>query len=241
MVRFKRIAVLIDAENAKLDCIGRAMNELENCGQILLKEAYGDWSKPHLKNWTTVCKALNIERVMQSSDSKGKNATDIALVIGAMDCLYKNKFDAFALISSDSDYAPLIHRLHKDAVNIIVVGKKDAAKALRKRCDKFISEEDLLRPIKNKSNSTIRIKTNSNIDTYIKQVYQDALEKNLDKKGWIIVDYIDDFIRKNNLGFSIKTTGSKSFTAYIKKNVNMYELKRTGTRKTVPCFCVIKK
>ncbi len=233
MEKFKHIAVLIDAENAKLDCIGPAINEIEKCGQILLKEAYGDWSKPHLKNWTTVCKTLNIERVMQSGDIKGKNSTDIALVIGAMDCLYKNKFDALALVSSDSDYTPLILRLHKDAVSIIVVGKKDASKALKKRCDKFISEEDLLKISKNTKDNSNK-KPIEDAHRLIHEVYKK--KKAETENEWIPISMIGEYAKIQYPKFSIKSTGNAQWIKFLKKFEKKYYVEYKNSPKKAVVF-----
>lgn len=236
--KFKNIAVLIDAENAQMDSIKPAINRIVKYGEIILKEAYGDWSKPHLANWKSICKDNNIEQVMQSGDTKGKNATDISLVIAAMDHLHQGNFDAFVIFSSDSDYTPLIYRIHKKAIKTIVVGKCNAAKALKKRCDVFIAEEDLVKPKKEKTKTP---DISFNADKIIKEAYDDAILNTKEDDGWIDVVYIDAYLNKNEIKFSIKKTcNCKSFTTYIKQHQEHYEFKYSGSRNSVPKFRVKK-
>ncbi|MEX1307439.1 MAG: NYN domain-containing protein, partial [Eubacteriales bacterium] len=95
MDKLKNIAVLIDAENAQPSTIKEFLKKISSYGYIGVKQAFADWSKPTAKNWDAQCKALSINRVMQGSEVKGKNAVDIALVVEAMDLLNKNHFDGF--------------------------------------------------------------------------------------------------------------------------------------------------
>ena len=97
----KKIAVLIDAENAQYSVLGAVLAELSKHGHIIVKKAYGDWSSNHLRNWKQPLNELAINPVQQFSYTQGKNSPDAAMIIDAMDLLYSSKFDAFALISSD--------------------------------------------------------------------------------------------------------------------------------------------
>lgn len=106
----KKIAVLIDAENAQYSILEAVLSELKKHGHIIVKKAYGDWSSNHLRNWKQPLNELAINPVQQFSYTQGKNSSDAAMIIDAMDLLYSNKFDVFALVSSDSDFTKLASR-----------------------------------------------------------------------------------------------------------------------------------
>ena len=109
----KKIAVLIDAENAQYSVLAAVLSELAKHGHIIVKKAYGDWSSAHLKNWKETLNELAINPVQQFSYTQGKNSSDAAMIIDAMDLLYSNKFDAFALVSSDSDFTIVLSNVLK--------------------------------------------------------------------------------------------------------------------------------
>ncbi len=141
----RRIAVLIDADNTSLGCLEDVLMELSIRGRIIVKRAYGNWKKEELKNWPEEINKLAIRAVQQFDYVAGKNATDIALVIDALDLLYTDNYDAFALVSSDSDYTPLAIRLHESGAYVYGVGRSNTSKSFVNACDEFIILENLLR------------------------------------------------------------------------------------------------
>ncbi|MCK5191163.1 MAG: NYN domain-containing protein, partial [Methylococcales bacterium] len=120
----KKIAVLIDADNTQLSALEAIMTELAKYGYIIVKRAYGDWAAPTLKNWKDPLNELAIQPIQQFSYTQGKNSSDAAMIIDAMDLLYSDKFNAFALISSDSDFTKLATRLKESQIYVYGVGKK---------------------------------------------------------------------------------------------------------------------
>ncbi|RKZ72872.1 MAG: hypothetical protein DRR16_33610, partial [Candidatus Parabeggiatoa sp. nov. 3] len=142
----KKIAVLIDAENAQYSVLGAVLSELSKHGHIITKRAYGDWSSNHLKNWKQPLNELAINPVQQFSYTQGKNSSDAAMIIDAMDLLYSGKFDSFALVSSDSDFTKLASRLKESQIYVFGVGEKKTPTAFRNACDDFISTEVLKTP-----------------------------------------------------------------------------------------------
>jgi uncharacterized protein (TIGR00288 family) len=117
------IAVLIDADNAQLTKLKAILDEISKYGRIIGKKACGDWKSSELKRWENEIKKLAIKPVQQFANTKGKNATDIALVIDAMDLLYTNNYDAFVIVSSDADYTPLAIKLRETGAYIFGVGE----------------------------------------------------------------------------------------------------------------------
>lgn len=120
----KKIVVLIDADNAQHSKIKTVLNEISTHGHVISKRAYGDWSSPHLKNWKSILNELAIQPVQQFSYTTGKNSTDAALIIDAMDLLFTAKYDAFVIISSDSDFTKLASRLRESEIYVFGVGEK---------------------------------------------------------------------------------------------------------------------
>lgn len=138
MDSFEKIAVLIDADNTQLSKIEAVLNELSANGRIVVKKAYGNWKKPIFKHWESELKRLAIKAEQQFDYVAGKNTTDIAMVIDAMDLLHANMYDAFALVSSDSDFTPLAIRLRESGAHIIGAGESRTPEAFKNACDDFI-------------------------------------------------------------------------------------------------------
>lgn len=139
----KKIAVLIDADNAQHSKLKDILNELSAQGHLVVKKAYGDWSKEYLKNWKTSLNELAIQPVQQFAYTTGKNSTDASMIIDAMDLLYTKQFDAFALVSSDSDFTRLAARLRESEVFVFGVGEEKTPVSFRNACDDFILTENL--------------------------------------------------------------------------------------------------
>ena len=134
----KKIAILIDAENTQLSSLEAILTEISKNGYVIVKRAYGDWSSPHLKNWKQTMNELAIQPIQQFSYTQGKNSSDAAMIIDAMDLLYSEKFNAFALISSDSDFTKLATRLKESQIFVYGVGERKTPVGFRNACDDFI-------------------------------------------------------------------------------------------------------
>ena len=143
----KKLAVLIDADNAPADIIDRLLEEVAKYGIASVKRIYGDWSHG-LSKWKAALLPHAIIPVQQFAYTKGKNATDMALVIDAMDLLYSGNFDGFCIVSSDSDFTRLASRLRESGLTVYGFGEKKTPEAFRKACDKFIYTE-IFRPENN--------------------------------------------------------------------------------------------
>ena len=139
----KKIAILIDADNTQCKKLKVILEELNAHGHVITKRAYGDWSSEYLKNWKSSLNELAIQPIQQFSYTSGKNATDASMIIDAMDLLYSKKYDAFALVSSDSDFTRLAARIREEELFVFGVGGQKTPLAFRNACDDFIFIENL--------------------------------------------------------------------------------------------------
>ena len=143
MNSLQKIAMVIDADNTQISKIEAVIREISKHGRIVVKRAYGNWKKDTLKNWEGEIKRLAIKAEQQFDYVSGKNATDMALVIDTIELLYANIYDAFVIVSSDSDYTPLAIKLHESGVYVMGVGERKTPEAFRNACDEFIFLENL--------------------------------------------------------------------------------------------------
>lgn len=138
------LATLIDADNVPAKYAEEILKEVASIGTPALRRVYGDWTSGALKGWSEQILALGLVAQQQTANTKNKNASDIGLVIDAMDILHEGRFDGFVLVSSDSDFTALANRLREDGVMVIGIGEKKAPVALRNVCDRFIFIENLI-------------------------------------------------------------------------------------------------
>jgi uncharacterized LabA/DUF88 family protein len=138
-----RLAVLIDADNAQPSITEGLLAEVAKYGTAHVKRAYGDWTQPQLKGWKDQLLSQSIQPIQQFAYTRGKNATDAAMVIDAMDLLYSGRFDGFCIVSSDSDFTRLAARLRESALTVYGFGERKTPKPFVAACDKFIYIENL--------------------------------------------------------------------------------------------------
>ncbi len=136
-----RLAVLIDGDNAPRDCLKSIMEEIAIYGTPMIKRIYGDWAAHGLISWKTTLLENAVTPKQQFAYTSGKNATDSAMIIDAMDILYTGKTDGFVLVSSDSDFTPLAIRLRESGMHVIGIGEQKTPQAFVQACDKFIRIE----------------------------------------------------------------------------------------------------
>jgi hypothetical protein len=139
-----RLAVLIDADNIPARHIDDILDEIAGHGEPSVRRVYGDWSSMALSQWKEKARSLGLVMHQQSANTKGKNASDIGLVIDAMDILHLGKVDGFVLISSDSDFTRLASRIREDGLQVIGVGEEKTPESLRKVCNRFIFIENIV-------------------------------------------------------------------------------------------------
>lgn len=146
MTHESRIALLIDADNSPASKIDEILDELAKYGVINIRRAYGDWKSRHLKAWEDVLHEYAIQPMQQFAYTKGKNATDSAMIIDAMDLLYTKQLDGFCIVSSDSDFTPLVMRIRANGLKVFGFGEKKTPSPFVNACSKFLYLEHLGAP-----------------------------------------------------------------------------------------------
>lgn len=145
MTHEHRIALLIDADNSPADMIDEVLDELAKEGVINIRRAYGNWKSPHLNGWAAQLHDFAIQPIQQFDYTKGKNATDAAMIIDAMDLLYTKQLDGVGIVSSDSDFTPLVMRLKANGLKVFGFGEQKTPKPFVNACSKFLYLEHLRR------------------------------------------------------------------------------------------------
>jgi hypothetical protein len=141
----KNIALLIDADNASHTGIDAVLTVLAELGQVNVRRAYGNWTKPGLSKWDKITHRFGLQPIQQFDLTKGKNATDMAMTIDAIDLLYGGKVDGFGIMSSDSDFTPLVTRLRQDGLLVYGFGSAKAPEAFKTACTRYIDVDQLVR------------------------------------------------------------------------------------------------
>lgn len=174
MQELQKIAVVIDADNTQISKLEDVFHEISTRGRIVVKRAYGNWHKPTLKNWGEIIKRLAIKAEQQFDYVSGKNATDMALVIDTIELLYTNLYDAFVIVSSDSDYTPLAIKLREAGVYVMGVGEQKPPVAFRNACDEFLFLENCSSSVEGNDAHDVVSSSQSNVQDAASSSQSDA-------------------------------------------------------------------
>lgn len=247
----KKIAVLIDADNAQYSKIKQILAEISSHGHIITKRAYGDWSTENLKNWKNPLNEYSIQPIQQFAYTTGKNSTDASMIIDAMDLLYTEKYDAFAIISSDSDFTRLAARLRESEIFVFGVGENKTPTAFRNACDDFILVENIEKevitidkpePLADQrsevvapTSKSLRSKeTEEELDIeLLKKLLGIASEKYSDENGWTNVVSAIQYIKRSRPDFDPRSFGHPNMPSLLKSLDSFYETSKFPGKGTV--------
>ena len=202
-----RLAVLIDADNAQPSITEELLSEVAKYGIASVKRIYGDWTTPSLSGWKSVLLEHSIQPVQQFRYTVGKNATDNAMIIDAMDLLYTKRFDGFCIVSSDSDFTRLASRIREEGLLVYGFGEKKTPKAFVSACDKFIFTEIL--KFQEDVGAAVKTKTATELkgDTKLVDLLRNALEAASDDSGWAHLGAVGNNIAKQAPEFDPRNYG----------------------------------
>jgi uncharacterized LabA/DUF88 family protein len=219
------LAVLIDGDNIPSAYVKEMMEEIAKYGNPTIKRIYGDWTKPHLSKWKTILLENAITPIQQYGYTTGKNATDSAMIIDAMDILYSEKVDGFCIVSSDSDFTRLATRLREAGMKVYGIGEKKTPNPFIVACDKFIyieilknqSEENETEPIENKSDNKNVV---DKITPSVVKLISSSISDLADDDGWAFLGDVGGLIQKKQPNFDSRNYGFAKLTPLIKSIKN---------------------
>lgn len=218
MIKDTKIAVLIDGDNIPSKYISEMMEEIAKYGTPTIKRIYGDWTKPHLSKWKNVLLENAITPIQQYGYTTGKNATDSAMIIDAMDILYSEKVNGFCLVSSDSDFTKLATRLREAAMVVYGMGEKKTPNPFIVACDKFIYLEILASDDNEKDEKSGKAKKENlyNITPKVIRLLHNSVDDAADDDGWAFLGDVGSLILKKQPNFDSRNFGFAKLTPLFK-------------------------
>jgi len=242
--RQKKLAVLIDAENAQASIIKNLLDEVAKYGVASVKRIYGNWTTPQLQGWKDVLLANSIIPVQQFSYTMGKNATDSALIIDAMDLLHAGNLDGFCLVSSDSDFTRLASRIRESGLMVYGFGEKKTPQAFVDACDKFIYTE-ILRPAESAGTAAPVYPDGSvfkdmNKDQRFLKLLKNSVEDSSDDQGWAELGLVGQNIQKKSPEFDSRNYGFKKLFDLV-RSLDLFEIDERQSRDEVGKIIYIRE
>ncbi len=215
------IALLIDADNASHHGIDPVLTVLAELGQVNIRRAYGNWAKPALSNWNKITHRYGISPQQQFDLTKGKNATDMAMSIDAIDLLYAGKVDGFGIMSSDSDFTPLVTRLRQDGLIVYGFGSAKAPEAFKTACTRYIDVDQLIR-----TSESDEGKSGQSIDPELIELLGGAWKAaNRDEDGFAALQEVGQ-IAGNRSSFDVRNHGFKRLSELVRAASDNFKLER---------------
>uniref|UniRef100_UPI004047C2BC NYN domain-containing protein n=1 Tax=Polaribacter sp. TaxID=1920175 RepID=UPI004047C2BC len=232
----KKLAVLIDADNVPYAHVKEMLNEIAKYGNPTIKRIYADWTKPTANGWKGVLLENAITPIQQYGYTSGKNSSDSALIIDAMDLLYSKKVDGFCIVSSDSDFTRLATRLREAAMFVIGIGEKKTPQPFITACDKFIyieilkkeQEPDSVEKPKKQNTSKPETTSVSKIDRNLIRLIKESIDDISDEDGWAFLGTLGNYIIKKKTDFDPRNYGFPKLYPLIKQ-IGKFEIEEKAT------------
>jgi uncharacterized protein (TIGR00288 family) len=219
----KNIALLIDADNSPAGAIQKIFAELARHGKVNIRRAYGNWTSTHLRGWAAALHEHAIQPIQQFDLTKGKNATDIAMTIDAMDMLYTKQVDTFCLVTSDCDFTPLATRIRSEGKVVIGFGERKAPDVFANACSTFLYlDEEQEKPAKKPKASELRG------NTKLMNLIRDGIASAEDDDGWASLSRVGSHI-SNQASFDPRNYGYARLSDLIEA-IGLFELRRNASR-----------
>lgn len=223
------LAVLIDADNADPAIIEGLLAEVSRFGVASVKRIYGDWTRPNLGKWKETLLAYSIQPMQQFAYTAGKNATDSAMIIDAMDLLFTDTFDGFCIVSSDSDFTRLASRIRESGKRVIGFGEEKTPRPFVIACDQFIYTEifkdkgtDVATPVRKKQTSSELRK-----DAQLVALLRAAIDAASDEDGWALLSIVGGIIQKQAPDFDSRRYGYQKLSD-LAEAIGLFTVTRDG-------------
>ncbi|MBT8409002.1 MAG: NYN domain-containing protein [Alphaproteobacteria bacterium] len=223
-------AVLIDADNIPAKYAGAILKEITSLGEPALRRVYGDWSSGRLSNWSKTVRDLGLVAHQESANTVGKNASDIGLVIDAMDILHTGRFDGFVLVSSDSDFTALANRVRENGLDVIGIGEGKAPESLRNVCNRFILIENIVDEPEPNGGKGTKAKTSAKRPPIeAAPLILKAMEKIAQDDEWYTLGQIGQYITAEHPDFDTRTYGKRKLSDLVQE-LKRFETKQIGNQ-----------
>lgn len=218
------LAVLIDADNTSYKHAKAIFDEIAGFGEASVRRIYGDFSSSHMKGWSNVQAEFGIVPHHQPANTVGKNASDIALVIDAMDLMHSARFDGFVLVSSDSDFTRLASRIREQGLDVYGIGQQKTPDAFRRACKRFIFVENIL-PVEDGPKTSASEMVDKQPMTAARDLIFRAMEAIEQEDDWYSLGQIGQYITAANPDFDTRTFGKRKLSDLV-QSLKMLEVKR---------------
>jgi uncharacterized LabA/DUF88 family protein len=231
----RRLALLIDGDNAQASLLGEMLAEASKYGLLTIRRVYGDWTEPQLKGWKQVLHTYAIQPVQQFRYTVGKNATDSAMIIDAMDILYTAGIDGFCLVSSDSDYTRLATRIREKNMFVMGIGKQNTPRAFVNACDVFVYTENLSAESAPELPAASGAGTpeSAEADTLqgnLERLFRTAYEATAQDDGWALLSAMGNQLRQLDPAFDPRTYGYRQLLHLVRAHPEIFDIRRTKAR-----------
>ncbi len=214
-------AVLIDADNVPAKFAGAILKEITSFGEPALRRVYGDWASARLSSWKKVAQDHGLVQHQDTANTTGKNASDIGLVIDAMDILHSGRFDGFVLVSSDSDFTALANRIREQGLTVIGIGEGKTPPSLRQVCNRFVLIENLT------DASDAKAKGGKKLSEATQLIIR-AMDK-IDPDGeWYTLGLLGQYLTRDNPDFDPRSYGEKKLSDLV-VSLKRFETRKDGT------------
>jgi uncharacterized LabA/DUF88 family protein len=226
----KRIAILIDGDNAQASLMEQIVVEASRFGNTTIRRIYGDWTTTHMKSWKETLNSYAFQPFQQFSYTTGKNSTDSAMIIDAMDILHSDLVDGFCLVSSDSDYTRLATRIRESGKLVIGTGKQSTPRAFVSACEVFIYTENLEERARQKKKATARQQLAAKLSTQEIELIENinrAIEMvDTDDDNWASLSEVGTSLRRIDPGFDPRSYGAKQLASLVRQHKAFFDLKK---------------
>ncbi|MFU8826107.1 MAG: NYN domain-containing protein [Brevefilum sp.] len=227
----RRVAILIDGDNAQASLIEQILVEAGKFGNATIRRVYGDWTTPNMNSWKDTLNIHAFQPIQQFRYSVGKNATDSAMIIDAMDILHSNHVDGFCLVSSDSDYTRLATRIRESGLLVVGIGEKKTPRAFVSACNVFIYTENIKRKSRGSGGGDGRKKTSNLTDQeseLIDLVSQAMDMVGPDDDGWTRLSEVGTALRRIDPGFDPRSFGHRQLSQLVKGHGREFEMRKVA-------------
>lgn len=224
-----KIAMLIDGDNAQAGLLNKMLVEAARYGQVTVRRIYGDWTTSNMNSWKETLNFHAFQPIQQFRYTIGKNATDSAMIIDAMDILHTDVVDGFCLVSSDSDYTRLATRIRETGIFVMGIGEKKTPKPFVNACDVFVYTENLVTETKSSKTKSSKRKTatkkKTKNDSDPMPLLEQAFDMAVQEDGWARLDLMGNALYQLDPGFDPRTYGQRQLSRLIKSLKDQFEMR----------------